>query len=442
MIPVFLSAGEVVLFQTSDLHGSVFPAGERAGAPAVLSALSGDAERTGREKSLLIDCGDLLQGTLESAADQGKNMIRFLNAAGYDVWVPGNHDFEFGPAALSERIHEFKGSVLAANIRYPGILSWKIFERNGYRIAVIGLTNPHLDKWLFHPEKVGFPVISVEPVLKKTLPGILRKKPDAIILAIHSGLYPSKRLNDPGMFALARKFPELTVILGGHTHEKVICKELGRSGVCYFQADSHGSGYIKVKLHFKDKKGNIDVSGEYIHVSPEQKPGPEFVQEKMKMPGDRYRFPVKAPPRETAKVFAEAIYNAFPEAKIVFHGALTKYQVKKSPVNLFQLFLICPYENMALLAYLNRKEFNQIVQEQKLSGKYGMFQEYFFFPDGKTPFSGDPEQRVLTIFNSFAASSAGGRFPVLNHIVNKEEVRAVLTDKKIFDLLKNYTKEK
>ena len=91
-----LSAGEVFLFQTTDLHGIVHDVPGKGGSPKVLSLLSADADRTGRGRSIVVDCGDLLQGSLESATDHGAEMIRLLNAANYDVWVPGS----FVPAEL------------------------------------------------------------------------------------------------------------------------------------------------------------------------------------------------------------------------------------------------------------------------------------------------------------------------------------------------------
>ena len=437
-----LFSGEVYLFQTTDLHGIVHNTTDNAGAPSVAAALYEDAEKTGRDKSIVIDCGDLLQGSLESSLDQGKTMLRLLNAAKYDVWVPGNHDFEFGANAFSERIREFRGEVLAANLKYPGVKNWKIFERNGYRIAVIGMTNPHLGKWLFHPEKEGFFVTGVESALRKILPRILQKKNHAVILAIHSGLYPSKRLNDPGLFALARKFPEITVILGGHTHEKIICKQLSDSGACYFQAGAHGGGYLKIKLDFPDQaRKEMTVSGKYITAAPAEKL-PEPFRWNRPVPSDKFRSPVKPSPREIAQIFARSIHQAYPETNIVFHGALTKFQPCTSTVSLINLFRICPYENKVLLAYLNKKEFDSIVREQEENRKYGMIQNPFFFPSGKNPFGDDPERRVLTAFNSYSAASAGGRFPVLNNILNRPEARAVLTDTRIFDLLQTYTKEK
>lgn len=439
---VLLCAGEVFLFQTTDLHGELFESG-KTGAPSLLAALTEDADRIGRNKTLLIDCGDLLQGTLDTAEDQGKTMVRLLNAAAYDAWIPGNHDFEFGKETLSRRIKEFNGSVLAANLRFPNVKPYRIFNRNGFRIAIIGMTNEHLGQWLFHPEKDGFYISPVETAYRKILPFVMKQKPDIIVLAIHSGMYPGKRLGDPGLFVFSRRHPETKLILGGHTHETVVCKELGKSGVCYFQAGAHGQGYIKVKLTFDDSSRKLlEISGEYVSVPQLKKLPGAFQVKTKKYPQICRNFPVKASNRKTAEIFAESILKQFPEVKGVFHGVLTDFRPKYPNINKIQLFLLCPFENKVLTASLNKAEYEAVLKEQKAALKFKM--EQFFIPrknSGRLWKSEPPETRYRFAFNSYAASGAGGRFPVLKEILNKPAASAVLTDKRIFDLLESYVRE-
>lgn len=433
-----MSAGEIFLFQTTDLHGSIHNSGNHSGASAVLSGMAEDVKQCGREKSILIDCGDLLQGSLESSMDQGKTMIRLLNTAGYDVWVPGNHDFEFGKQVLSGRIAEFRGHVLASNLSFPGIVPWKLISRNGYNIAVIGMTNPNLEKWIFHPEKLGFTVSEVNSALKKILPEVIAKKTDLIILAIHSGLYPSRRLQDNGLFQLSAQHPEIRIILGGHTHEKIVCKQLNNSGCCYFQAGELGKGYVKIRILFSDTTGMVEnISGEFIPVPADKPVAGEFTVPKKYIP-EQYHLPGNLSKENIAGLFAKSIQKEFPDVRIVFHGTLTKYIPEQKRINLWQLFKICPFENKVLLAYITKEEFDAICAEQNLNKKYDMVQHSFFFPDGTSPFRSGSRERVLTAFNSYTAAGAGGRFPVLKRILNRPEANSTLTDKRIFDLLKNY----
>ena len=437
-----LSAGEIFLFQTTDLHGIVHEAG-KSGAPSVLAALTEDADRTGRTRSLLIDCGDLLQGSLDSAEDQGKTMIRLLNSAGYDIWVPGNHDFEFGKAVFSRRIREFNGTVLAANLKHPEVKAFRIFQKNGFRIAVVGMTNPHLDQWLFHPEREGFCIAPLENTYRKILSPLRKKKPDLIILAAHSGIYPSKRLKSEGLFVFARQHPEAKVILGGHTHENVICKELGQSGVRYFQAGAHGNGYIRIKLRFDDSSRKLrEISGEFIPVFPRKDLPRPFRITTGKHPVICRNFPVNLSGEKISGIFAQAIMKQFPEVKGVFHGSLTDFRPKYPSLSRIHLFQLCPFENKVVTAALNQREFEAVLNEQNIPGN-ARRKQYFTSRSGTaSPWeNAPPEKRFRFAFNSYSASGAGGRFPVMKSIINNTAASAVLSDKRIFDLLESYVKE-
>ena len=440
----FLSAGEVFILQTTDLHGIVHNTKNIAGAPSVIYSAAKDATRLGRDKTILVDCGDLLQGSLESADNKGEDMINLLNAARYDVWVPGNHDFEFGSKILSERIKFFRGATLAANLHFPNVGSYRIFQKNGYRISVIGMTNPHLHQWFFHPEEEGFHILPVEISYRRALQFLLREKPDAIILAIHSGIYPSKRLDDRGLNVFARRHPEVKIILGGHTHEKVVCKELGGAKVYYFQAGAHGGGYLRIRLNFDDNTRKLlEVSGEYVPVAPKNHAElpKAFRPQKAEVPLLARNFPVNPSREKLAEMFGKAIVKAHPHVKGVFHGALTTYRPRTKFLNRIHLFRICPFENRVLIANINFQEWNAILKEQKEAEKYGMKQLFFPEVDVKVLWASSPHDRFPFAFNSYAASGAGGRFPVLKAIIDNPAARAVLTRSRIFDLMETYIKE-
>lgn len=437
-----LSAGEIYLLQTTDLHGIMHDIRETGGASSVVYSVAKDAERLGRDKTLVIDCGDLLQGSLEAAADKGGFMIELLNTAKYDVWVPGNHDFEFGREVLTRRINRFKGDVLAANLIFKNVKPYRIFRKNGYKIAVIGMTHPHLDQWLFRPGEKGFHILPIEVSYRKIIQSVMKEKPDAIILAIHTGIYPSKRLGFGGLFSFARRHPEAMVILGGHTHEKIVCKELGNSKVCYFQAGAHGGGYIRVKLSFNDSTRKLEeISGEYVPVAPRNDLPKAYRAPKADLSLIASKFPARPSQQKIAEIFGKAIMKAYPHVKGVFHGALTSYRPKTKKLNRGQLFLLCPYENKVLIAHLNKEEFNAILEEQKENEKFGMKQFYFPKQESENLWEKDPQKRYPFAFNSYVASGAGGRFPVLKAAIEKPGARAYLIQARIFDLTETYIKE-
>lgn len=98
-----LGGAELNIFCTADLHG-------RADNLAKLAP----ALRPGGENALRIDVGDTVQGTLLSQFSDGKIIIESLNALNFDLWVPGNHDFEFGFDRFNELAKHFRGVVLVS----------------------------------------------------------------------------------------------------------------------------------------------------------------------------------------------------------------------------------------------------------------------------------------------------------------------------------------
>jgi 2',3'-cyclic-nucleotide 2'-phosphodiesterase (5'-nucleotidase family) len=96
--------------------------------------------------TLLLSAGNILGPGATSAHTQGKAIVEALNRMGYDAWLPANHDFSYGIAALKARIQEAKFPVVLANVLEkktgkPLARPYAIFERDGLRIAVLGLSD-------------------------------------------------------------------------------------------------------------------------------------------------------------------------------------------------------------------------------------------------------------------------------------------------------------
>src|SRR5678816_2544118 len=94
----------ISVIATSDLHGGVLPRGDRGGVAMFGGYLRN--VRAARERDgggvLLVDSGDMFQGTLESNLNEGAAVVRAYNALGYAAAAIGNHEFDFGPAGPDE----------------------------------------------------------------------------------------------------------------------------------------------------------------------------------------------------------------------------------------------------------------------------------------------------------------------------------------------------
>ena len=141
-----------IILQTSDLHSHFnFEIDLNGGYLKLSSVLKKEVENAGGKKNcLIIDCGDTFQGTVSGTITKGIIPIEIMNHFQYDVFVPGNHDFDFSTDNLVKRIEEFNGDVLSANLHIDtSLLSWKSYNFIDRNIVVIGMTSPNLDYWLW-----------------------------------------------------------------------------------------------------------------------------------------------------------------------------------------------------------------------------------------------------------------------------------------------------
>ncbi len=102
------------------------------------------------KNALLLDAGDHIQGTAYGSMDKGKTIIELMNATGYDVATLGNHEFDYGMAGCMQAIDWANYSYVSSNFFHEkdGVVgdsvldAYKVFDVNGIKIAVIGITTP------------------------------------------------------------------------------------------------------------------------------------------------------------------------------------------------------------------------------------------------------------------------------------------------------------
>lgn len=120
---------------------------EGAGPRGGFARLAGvvEAERAMGGNLLYVHAGDTLSPSVMSAFDQGRHVIQLLNIAPPDVFVPGNHEFDFGPQVFRERMSEARFPLFAANLQgpdgkpLPGFTAARMFEFDGVKVGLVGL---------------------------------------------------------------------------------------------------------------------------------------------------------------------------------------------------------------------------------------------------------------------------------------------------------------
>ena len=233
-----LSEQTIALGATADVHGRIYAydyaidaVDKDAGLAKVYTAVI--QERASHPDMILMDVGDTVQdNSAELFNDMETHpMIQALNQMDYDVWVLGNHEFNFERSFVDRNLLNFDGAVLAANITEEAddshyAMPYKIYNVNGCRVGVIGLLPPHIPTWEasapshFQGLDFGGTAEAVEDALAE-----MEGKYDVLVGAFHLG-----RTDDRGAVAvkeLAQRFPEFAVIFGGHEHATYV-EEVGK----------------------------------------------------------------------------------------------------------------------------------------------------------------------------------------------------------------------
>ena len=133
----------ITFLLTSDIYGFDADKAGRGGFARLNAVVK--AERAKGGHVLYAHAGDMISPSLLSGIDKGANMVALLNLAPPDFFVPGNHEFDFGPEIFRIRMKEMKAQLLAANLRQGGAVAEgfsdsKIVDAGGVKVGVVGIT--------------------------------------------------------------------------------------------------------------------------------------------------------------------------------------------------------------------------------------------------------------------------------------------------------------
>src|SRR5438874_879492 len=259
----------ISILHTTDLHGHILPTSDYDGNPdrgGMARCVTQIRHwRQENPNSILIDIGDVYQGTDVGLRSKGELMIDLFNHLKYDAWIIGNHEFDWGIETFEQALERSTMPVLAANTLLEGKPVGEIsdaknpFERihpyvlkaiGGIKIAIIGVTTPGMPFWLRPEVARGIDFqYPVEPV-RRAIAMAKSEGADAIVLAGHMGLKPRSGGDDFAntVMALTWEFPEAAVVIAGHTHQAIPSRLT--NGVLFTQADHFGIHVGRVDLLF------------------------------------------------------------------------------------------------------------------------------------------------------------------------------------------------
>ena len=276
---------------TNDVHGELLPA-ENSGGLAIFSGYV-QAVRGARANDggavLLIDAGDMWQGTLESNLVEGKSVVAAYNAMQYTAATIGNHEFDFGPVgensvpthpdddprgALKQRISEAQFPVLAANIvssetgkpiEWDNVSPSTLLEIEGVKVGIIGLVTADALQVTATANTVGLEISPLADAIVREASQLHDDGADIVIVTAHAG-GDCEQFHDPHdtstcemqdeIVQVANALPSGLVdhIVAGHVHQPMAHFI---NDIAVTSAFSNTLGFDRVDFVIDAKSGDV-----------------------------------------------------------------------------------------------------------------------------------------------------------------------------------------
>ena len=268
---------KLVIYQTSDLHGFVYPTNyvteKSLGILKIGTYILKDEKKY--DESLKIDCGDLIQGSalthyLSKQKIDTNPITELLEDIGYDAYTLGNHEFNYGLDYLNTAYKTISNKIINSNIKGLAFDSkpYKIFDFNGFKVGCIGFTTSFIPNW--EQEKNIKNLEFLDPVkVYREYENELKEKSDMIIVCYHGGFEksldgnntPTEKLTKENQASeLLENYDSIDIVLSGHQHRSFITKV---NGVICTQPMHNGQNFTKIVIDTETKEATyelVDVS--------------------------------------------------------------------------------------------------------------------------------------------------------------------------------------
>jgi len=480
----------ISILHTTDLHGHILPTSDYDGNPdrGGLARCVTQIRRWRRQNpnSILIDIGDVYQGTDVGLRTRGELMIDLFNHLEYDAWVVGNHEFDWGIEPFERALERSTMPVLAANTLLEGkpagefsdtkhpfakLQPFTLKEIAGIKLAIIGVTTPGMLFW-FRPEfarGIDFQY-PVEPV-RRAIAIAKSDGADAIVLTGHMGLKPRSGGDDFAntVMALTSEFPETAVFIAGHTHQTIPSRLT--NGALFTQADHFGIHVGRVDLLFDRNSKKLLHREAICELMDNRFHFDHVVIARAKSQLAESEAALAQPIGELAETFrarsrpgepsglerliGTAIMEALRERSVpvdgVMHGVFDeKSDFIAGPKTVNDIWNILPYENYVVTAELLPDEIKMIMEEVYASHE----RRNLFGFEVKTEGRGydrriismaladgrplDRGKKYIIAFNTFDSRSAGHRFMKLRTLLETPAVNCTPHQVQTRDALIDY----
>jgi 5'-nucleotidase/UDP-sugar diphosphatase len=456
-------AAAIAVYHTSDAHGWYMArpaAWDNANSKRLIGGFAALSAHLKQETTpyILLDSGDMFQGTPEGIFTKGLASAILMNQLGYSAAVPGNHDYDYTEASLRALAAKAGFPLLAANIflkdspetRPDYLMPYTIVEKAGKKIAVLGLAGKHTATST-RPENVKHLDFRDEAAAAAaTLPEIKALQPDAVIALAHLGIDEiiSVKIIDittytftPQMAStldVARAAPGIDLVLGGHDHTAILKGYKDPVSGVWFGESGYGLSYVtRALLDFDDATSElrditveivplwVDVTGQDPAVLKTVAGFTAGVEGAMGRVVGKAKGDLNFSPAGLDSAIGNLLCDLTVKAAgtdMAFHNTKAiRAEIKKGDVKLRDLYQAFPFDNDIITMRLSGAQIMRLVADNVIAGNMymqvsGLEVAYKLGPDGKAAgirltrngkaIKGDDEFTVAT--NDYLAFGGNG----------------------------------
>ena len=253
------------IIATNDFHGSFEPrpdsGGVRRGGAAYLASViaraRAECDAANSCVSVLLDGGDMFQGTAPSNRTYGSTVVDLYNTLGYSAAALGNHEWDWGRDSLRARMRQARYPVLGANVQLADgrDVDWipddTLLHLGSVKVGVIGVSTVETPRTTMAVNVADLRFVDPVPVVNARARALRARGADAVVVVAHAGAF-CDRAAAPGcngeIVELARGITErVDAIVSGHTHSLVNTRV---NGIPIVQARSHARaiGVVDIPL--------------------------------------------------------------------------------------------------------------------------------------------------------------------------------------------------
>ncbi len=249
----------VVILHTNDMHGSLADTSSVIGSDRVAALKK-------MENAILADGGDATQGVALASQSKGVDIIKIMNAAGYDVMALGNHEFDYGQEQLRQFLQLADFPMISANTYLNGGLLCGdgdnngenvVIEKNGVKVGIFALTTRATETSTKPENLEGIEFRDEIETAKAQVEKLDAEGADVIVALVHMGVLGDAADCTSRELALAMKDTELDAIIDGHSHT-VVNEVVEGTGITLAQTGTGGANVGHMEISVADD-GSVTV---------------------------------------------------------------------------------------------------------------------------------------------------------------------------------------